>query len=361
MDVLQEYKCPSCGGSLSFDSKTQNMKCPYCGSEIEVEALKELDSDLFSEQEDEMEWDTSAKSEWQGDEADGVAVYSCESCGGEIIAEDTTVATSCPFCGNAVVVKRKLSGELRPDLVIPFKLDKAEAKEGFFKHLKNKKLLPKFFKDESRIDEIKGVYVPFWLFCADADANIQYDATKVRVWSDTDYNYTRTSHYRVLRGGKVSFSQVPVDGSEKMPDDMMESLEPYDMNEAVDFQTAYLAGYLADKYDVDADASIKRANQRIKTSTEQIFASTVIGYSSVRTRFSNVKLSGGTSKYALLPVWLLNSTYKGEKYTFAMNGQTGKFVGDLPISEALYWKWVGIYAAIAVPVVFGLTALLLML
>lgn len=361
MDVLQEYKCPSCGGSLTFDSKTQNMKCPYCGSEIEVEALKELDSDLFAEHEDEMVWDTSVGSSWQENEADGVAVYSCESCGGEIIAEDTTVATSCPFCGNAVVVKRKLAGELRPDLVIPFKLDKAAAKEGFFKHLKSKKLLPKFFKDESRIDEIKGVYVPFWLFCADADANIQYDATKVRVWSDTDYNYTRTSHYRVLRGGKVSFSQVPVDGSEKMPDDMMESLEPYDMNEAVDFQTAYLAGYLADKYDVDADASIKRANQRIKTSTEQIFASTVIGYSSVRTRFSNVKLSGGTSKYALLPVWLLNSTYKGEKYTFAMNGQTGKFVGNLPISEALYWKWVGIYAAIAAPIVFGLTALLLML
>ncbi len=361
MDVLQEYKCPSCGGSLSFDSKTQNMKCPYCASEIEVEALKALDSDLFSEQADDMRWDTQAGSEWQEGEEDGIAVYSCESCGGEIIAEDTTVATSCPFCGNAVVVKKKLSGELRPDLVIPFKLDKKAAKEGFLKHLKDKKLLPKFFKDENHIDEIKGVYVPFWLFCADADANIQYDATKIRVWSDSNYNYTRTSHYRVLRGGKVSFSQVPVDGSEKMPDDLMESLEPFDMKEAVDFQTAYLAGFLADKYDVDAEASIDRANNRIKKSTEQIFASTVIGYNSVRPRNSSVKLSGGTSKYALLPVWLLNSTYKGQKYTFAMNGQTGKFVGNLPISEALYWKWVGIYAAIATPVVFGLMTLLLML
>ena len=233
----------------------------------------------------------------------------------------------------------QFSGALKPDLVIPFKLDKNAAKAGLMQHLSGKRLLPKIFKDQNHIDEIKGIYVPFWLFDTDADAQVRYRTTKVRVWSDSKYDYTDTSHFLVNRRGSVSFEHIPVDGSTKMPDDLMESIEPFNFSAAVDFQTAYLAGYLADKYDVDAEQSIERANERVKRSTEEVFASTVHGYQTVVTESSNIRLHGGKAKYALYPVWILNTTWQGKKYTFAMNGQTGKFVGDLPVDKSAAVKW----------------------
>ena len=121
----------------------------------------------------------------------------------------------------------------------------------------------------------------------------------------------------------------------------------YDFTGAVDFQTAYLAGFLADKYDVDSEQSIERANERIKKSTENAFASTVQGYSTVIPESTSIRLQNGKAKYALYPVWLLNTTWNGQRYTFAMNGQTGKFVGDLPLDKGAYKKWL-----------FGLTSLI---
>ena len=341
MAGLQEYKCPCCGGAIAFDSTIQKMKCPYCDTEFEMDALKGYDAELQDEETDSMEWETAAGGEWGEGETDGLRTYVCKSCGGEIVGDANTAATSCPFCDNPIVMMGQFSGSLKPDLVIPFKLDKKAAKEGLMKHLTGKRLLPKVFKDQNHIDEIKGVYVPFWLFDTDVDAKVRYKATKIRTWSDSDYNYTQTSYYMVHRGGSVGFEYVPVDGSTKMADDLMESIEPFNCGEAVDFQTAYLAGYLADKYDVTAEESIDRANERVKKSTEQAFAETVIGYDTVVAENTSVQFHGGKAKYALYPVWLLNTTWNGNKYTFAMNGQTGKFVGDLPVDNGLYFKWLG--------------------
>lgn len=346
MDTLLQYKCPCCGGAIEFDSTLQKMKCPYCDTEFEVETLKAYDEALKNEGADRMEWDTAGGESWG--EEDGVTVYVCESCGGEVVCDDTTAATACPFCDNPVVMKGKLAGDLRPDYVIPFKLDKEAAKRAMLEHFKGKPLLPKAFKDENHIDEIKGVYVPFWLFDADADAAFRYNATKVRTWTDSNYRYTKTSHYSVQRAGHIAFDRVPVDGSSKMADDLMESVEPYDFSEAVDFQTAYLAGYLADRYDVDAVQSVERANQRIKASTEEEFRRTVHGYTTVNQVASNIALSDNRSHYALYPVWILNTTWRDQKYTFAMNGQTGKFVGNLPMDKGAFARWfagVGVAAA----------------
>ena len=331
MATLLEYKCPNCGGALEFDSQIQKMNCPYCDSELEMEALLELDDALSKKQEDQMEWESQPASEWEDGEQDGLNSYICQSCGGEIVCDENTAATSCPYCDNPVVLSGRLGGSLRPDLVIPFQLDKDAAKRSLIKHISKKPLLPKVFKDENHIEQIKGVYVPFWLFDADADGDVLYRATRVRVWSDSNYTYTKTSHYSVRRAGRLSFFGVPVDGSTKMADDLMESIEPYDLTKAVDFQTAYLAGYLADKYDVNAQDSMSRANERIKVSTCNTLAQTVIGYSSVTPVSSSVKLENSRVRYALYPVWLLHTKYKGKDFLFAMNGQTGKFVGNLPI------------------------------
>ena len=357
MQTLQEYKCPCCGGAIAFDSTLQKMKCPYCDTEFEMETLRSYDDGLQNAQ-DEMQWETAAGEQWKDGETDGLRSYICNSCGGEIVGDESTAATSCPFCGNPVVMMGQLSGALKPDVVIPFKLDKKAAKEGLLKHLSGKRLVPKVFKDENHIDEIKGVYVPFWLFDTDADAQVRYRTTRLRVWSDSNYDYTETSHFLVRRGGSIGFEHVPVDGSTKMADDLMESIEPYDFSEAVDFQTAYLAGFFADKYDVTAEQSIERANERVKRSAEEAFASTVQGYDTVTTESSHIQLSNGRAKYALYPVWLLTTTWNGNKYTFAMNGQTGKFVGDLPVDKSAAAKWtLGLSAAFSV-VTYGVVNLL---
>lgn len=358
MNLLQEYKCPCCGGAIEFDSTAQKMKCPYCSTEFDVETLQGYDDVLKTEQPDDVQWETTAGGQWQHGETENLHSYVCKSCGGEIVGDETTAATACPFCGNPVVMMGQFAGTLRPDYVIPFKLDKKAAKAALLKHYGKKRLLPGVFKDQNHIDEVKGVYVPFWMFDANADAHVRYKATKVRSWSDSNYNYTETSHYAVIRGGNIGFERVPVNGSTKMADDLMESIEPFDFSDAVNFQTAYLAGYVADKYDVDAQQSIDRANQRIKHSAEGAFLSTVQGYATVLPENSNIRISGGTAKYALLPVWLLNTTWKGQKYTFAMNGQTGKLVGDLPIDKAAATKWtVGLTAGLSV-VAYGAVNLL---
>ena len=353
MSVIQEFKCPSCGGAIEFDSSIQKMKCPYCDSEFDMQALAEYDNVLSAEQTDEMVWETSAGAEWQDGETDGLKTYVCKSCGGEIVGDDTTAATSCPYCDNPVVLSGQFTGNLKPDYVIPFKLDKKAAKAGLMKHLTGKRLLPKIFKDQNHIDEIKGVYVPFWLFDTDVDAQVRYRATKVHTWSDSDYDYTETSHFLVHRGGSVGFEHVPVDGSSKMADDLMESIEPYNISDAVHFQTAYLAGYVADKYDVTAEESIGRANQRVKRSTEEVFAETVEGYTTVTPENTSVQFRGGKARYALYPVWLLNTSWNGNQYTFAMNGQTGKFVGDLPVDKAAAKRWTFLLAAIFTVASYG--------
>jgi len=190
------------------------------------------------------------------------------------------------------------------------------------------------------LEDVKGVYIPFWLFDADADAHMEYHATKTRRWSDSRYHYTEVSTFRVVRDGSIGFNHVPVDGSRSVDNTLTESIEPYSLDDADRFQTSYLAGYYANKYDVDADESSIRANERIRNSTSAAFAATVTGYDSVTPKSTNIRLKKGVIHYALFPVWLLNTSWQDRGFLFAMNGQTGKFVGDLPLDKALYYKWI---------------------
>ena len=359
MPAMNQYKCPCCGGAIAFDSTLQKMKCPYCDTEFEMQTLLSYDAALQQDAPDEIHWDETPGAQWQPGETEGMRIYVCNSCGGEIVCDENTAASKCPYCDNPVVMTGQFQGALKPDFVIPFKLDKNAAKAGLRKHFKGKTLLPRAFSSENHIDEVKGVYVPFWLFDADVNASIRYRATRTRHWSDRNYNYTETSHFMVTRGGQVSFDRIPVDGSSKIANDLTESVEPYNFAEAVNFQTAYLAGYLADKYDVDEKASEPRVGQRMKTSMEDYLRSSVKGYATVSRQRSAANTKNGKAVYALLPVWLLNTKYKGETYTFAMNGQTGKFVGNLPCDKGKFWgMFLGIAAAIAAPIVALLTFIL---
>ena len=358
MAKIQEYKCPSCGGGINFDSTAQKMKCPYCDTEFDVETQISYDQDLSStSEEDKIEWEKPGQY-WQEGDEEGMRLYSCTSCGGQIIGDETLGATSCPYCGNPVVLMGQFAGDLKPDIVIPFKLDKEAAKKRLLEHYKGKPFIPKSFIEKNHIEEIKGVYVPYWLFNTKADGTVRYKATNIRTWRDSRNMYTETTYYSVVREGTMSFVDVPTDGSSKMPDDMMESIEPFDMSEAVDFQTAYLSGYLAERYDVDSDASTPRINERVKRSTEDMLASTVSGYTTVTVEDSVVNTHNGQIRYALMPVWMLNTKWNGQTYTFAMNGQTGKMVGDIPVDNGRFIGRLALIGGIAAAVVFGIQVLL---
>lgn len=350
---VKEYKCPCCGAGLKFDSDAQKMSCEYCDTQFDVETVKQYNEALESEREENYGWEEygedSGNGGWKEGEQEGLKGYICPSCGGEIVGDATTAATRCPYCDNPAVLPNQVSGMFRPDYVIPFKKDKEDAKQAFKNNCKGKWLLPKNFLSEQRIEDITGIYVPFWLYDCDTDANISYKATKVKTWSDSNYRYTKTDHFMVNRAGSVDFQRVPVDGSTKMDDTYMEAIEPYQYNEMIDFDTAYLSGYLADKYDVDAEQNKPRANERIRKSTESLMRETVKGYTSVTTNHCNIHFEDGKVSYALLPVWLLNTKYKDKIYTFAMNGQTGKFIGELPVCKKRYWSFFGgFFAAFSV-------------
>lgn len=338
MSDLQQFKCPACGGTIQYDGSTNKLKCEYCGNTFELDSLQQYQQDLSESIDREESWVGSNPEATWGEEADNAHYYVCKSCGGEIVTDSTTAATKCPYCDSPVVLNSQLSGVLKPDLVIPFKLDKKVAKEKYLEHLKGKPLVPKNFKDSNHIDEIKGVYVPCWLYDADVIATGRYRATKTRHYSDADYDYTDTSYYSVVRSASMIFDSVPVDGSTKIDSDLMESTEPYDYSTATDFKTAYLAGYLADKYNIDEKTSSKRAMERIKNSSSLMLESMITGYSTITPESVMVNVTNGDAKYCLLPIWYLKTTYKNENYIFVMNGQTGKFVGDLPVDKAALTK-----------------------
>ena len=357
-DELKQYKCPNCGGILVFDSSTQNLKCPYCHSEFDVEMMQSYDKDVAETTDNELSWTSKPQGQWSQSEAANIREYVCKSCGGDIITDETTAASSCPYCGNPVVMVNQFKGSLRPDKVIPFKFSKQQAIERYRKHLTDKPLAPKAFKAEKHMQEIKGVYVPFWMYDADVTARARFTATRVRSWSDRDYNYTETRYYNVFRGGDISFDNVPANGSSKMDTVLMESIEPFDMKQAVDFNMDYLAGYFADKFDISAEESGRKANQRIRNSTASAIQSTVSGYSTVTQAGMNMALVNESASYCLLPVWLLVTTYQGKKYYFAMNGQTGKLVGDLPTDTGLFARSFALIFALVTALVFAASFLL---
>jgi len=347
---VTNYQCPDCTGPLKFSSETGKLECEYCGNSYEVSVIEQLyaDKEQAAAEVKPINWGADeAGTQWSAEEAAGLRAYSCPSCGAEIICDATTAATSCVYCGNPTVVPGQLGGNLKPDYVIPFKVNAEAAKTALKAYYKGKLFLPKTFASGNKIEELKGVYVPFWLFDGKADAQVRFSATIVNKYRSGNYDVTETKHYRVLRNGKLSFEKIPVDGSTKMPDAHMDAIEPFNYRELEPFSTAYLPGYLADKYDVDAQESCERADRRIRTSTVDALAETMTGYTSYTVEHSDIDLEMGKVSYALLPVWMVNTRWQGKLFTFAMNGQTGKLIGDLPISKGKMWAWFGgIFAAL---------------
>ncbi len=367
--MVVQYKCPGCGADLRFDSKSGRLKCDSCGREMNVDDM-EFDEDFdddYAESnaedkeelpklepfaadliEDEEDFESIASERGTGtfSDEDGKQ-YFCKNCGAVIVTTDDTTATSCSFCGAPVVIGERLSGELAPAKVIPFKISKEEAMAGFRKWCKNGLLLPTEFKKAERVKSVTGMYVPFWLYDMAGTGEADCTATKVRTYSRGDYIYTETKYYHVYRRVHLAYNKVPADASEKMNDELMDKLEPFDYSSLSEFKMPYLAGYLAEKYNYDEKQLLPRIRERVNRYAESYLSSTIGGYTTVHYNRKNINMNMVNAHYTLLPVWMVCYDYKDSEHMFVMNGQTGKIVGKPPLSKNKMAAWyLGISAGV---------------
>lgn len=333
MNQVASFKCPNCGSPITY-KPTGELKCDNCDTVFTLEALQKLEE--WDQPDAAFDW-SEYKNEFEKDKEkmQDTAVYLCQFCGAEIETDTTTSATHCPYCDNVVILADRLTGGLRPNAIIPFAIDKKGLEDVVRNYFKGKPYLPPHFADEQKMSEIRGLYVPFWLFDGGLDGQMLFEGTKTRVYADSKYNYTEVSHYQIGLDGAMRFEKVPVDASTKLDDDLMDSVEPFDFSGLVDFDPAYLSGYVADRFNENPDESLPRAEKRMRTSAAELFRRELSDFSAVTQKTSTLALTDPKLKYVLLPMYLLNLKYKDKDYRFAVNGQTGKIVGELPVCK---WK-----------------------
>jgi len=316
-----DNKCPNCYALITFDIKKQLWHCEYCDSDFTLDELNKRGSNASSLENNKVR------------ETINVDEYTCKNCGAKVITDENTASTFCVYCGNATILKNKLTGVYAPDYIIPFKNTKEEIIQNFKNLQKGRPLMPKLFNDPKNIEKITGIYIPFWLFDINISGKAEFRGKQVSRWRSGDYQYTKIDTYNLIREANIEFDRIPVDGSSRFDNSLMESLEPFEYEKFEKYNHAYLAGFLAEKYDVDDKVSQETALTRSTNSTIKEMKNTCNGYSDVTLNNETFNKQIKETDYVLLPVWMLNIKYGNKFYTFAMNGQTGKLVGNIPIDK----------------------------
>lgn len=333
--MVKTYKCPGCGADMKFDAAAQMLKCEYCETELTVKAAEELENAKRQEAEhkntEEVFDETNADAAYGNSVADFIK-YKCATCGAELLTDDHTAATVCSYCGSPNLLSERIQGEKTPAQLIPFKIDINKAKEIYREWCRKGPLTPGEFYKQSTLDKISAIYVPFWLYDYGADTKIRANCTKVRHSRRGDYEYIYTDHFKVYRDVSAEYIKIPADASEKMPDAVMDELEPFNYSELKEFAMPYLSGYMAEKYNYKNEELAGRVESRVKNYIVQEGRATINGYASVAISACDVQLFKKDAKYVMLPVWMINYRYKGKEHLFAINGQTGKIVGKRPVS-----------------------------
>ncbi|MDH6365761.1 DNA-directed RNA polymerase subunit M/transcription elongation factor TFIIS [Enterococcus sp. PF1-24] len=331
MEVLT-HKCPNCGGPLTFNPEDQKFHCDYClniYTEAEVSQFeeKQLESQVPNQE--------AVKEESVAAESSEMQLFNCPSCGAEIVTDATTAATYCYYCHNPVVLSGRLSGEFLPNKVLPFAIEKEEAVEKFLAWTNKKWFVPKAFFNKQQIEKLTGVYFPYWNVEADLTGQMSATGTSIRVWRVGEIEYTETKVFDVERSGRLNFKNLVKNAlSKNTPQKMVHMVQPFPLEKAIPFKSQYLAGFQAEKRDIEFQQLEKEVNQDLQKYSQDLLRETVNGYTSLTNVHSNISTTSTEKEYLLLPVWIL--TYRNKRssdkfYFYAMNGQTGKISGILPI------------------------------
>lgn len=333
MEAVQ-YKCPACGAGLKFNAENQDFKCEYCDSVFKEEDFLDKDEALSHPMHEAAD---------NNDEFENALLYSCPSCGAQIVTDENTAATTCYYCSNPVVLSGRLSGELKPDYIIPFKIDKKAAIDRFKEFCGKKKFLPKNFISESRLEEIKGVYFPYWFINCDTNGSLNATSRQVRTWVVGDLKYTETTVTGHFRQGNMKIIDMPEAALKSKDRDLMKYVCPFNTADFVPFSMSYLSGFFAEKRDVETTEIYQRAVDDIKTFSAEKLKST-INQVNVTVKDSQINVGEPDWRYNLLPVWVLNYKHGGKNYIYALNGQTGSVYGELPVCKK---KLGGLFAIVA--------------
>ena len=319
-----ENRCPACKASISFNPTLGKWKCEYCGSSFTLEEMQKSEDNASTEKKNE-------KTSKNTDDYNNYISYHCESCGAEIIADETTSATFCVYCGNTAILQSKLSGKFSPDKIIPFKTEREAAINAFKSLSKGRPLMPKDFNNTNNIEKIRGIYIPFWLYDLQVSGDVVMDGKTIEKWTVGDTHYTKTNTYKITRGGTMDFNSIPVDGSSHFDNDIMNTIEPFHYNELIPYNHAYLSGFYAEKYDEEEEEILKEASDRALNTAKNVLKDDTRMYASKVIVSDSLVSTEKNKTYALLPVWMVNVKYKNKMHIFAMNGQTGEFIGNIPL------------------------------
>lgn len=325
---MQKYVCSVCGAELSWDPVAGSLLCKYCGTAHA--ATDFADNTTANDIKDEA-LDAAYTSAGQN-LADGMVVYACKNCGAEVVTSNTTMATTCAYCGHAISITSKSAGKFRPELVIPYAIDKKNAQERYKKYISGSWLAPKDFKEANKVEKMQGLYVPFWLHSMDNRAQAHFDCENVSHRRRGDDRITTHKVYDVFVDANGIYENIPTDGSKKLEDSLMDALEPFDYKKLSPYNPAFMAGFFSEQPDEEKEATIPRAQERANKSMIEQMKTTAGNYSTKTLRSYNNRFSKQKTAYAMLPVWLLNVKHKDKDYLFAVNGDSGKVVGKVPIS-----------------------------
>ena len=325
------YKCINCGGPLEFNPAKQMFSCEYCRSDFTEKELK----DHFGELDEKLNDENNKVDETQTEDDEfgfGGVLFSCPNCGAEVVTDETTAATECVYCHSPVVLSGRLAGDMKPNLVIPFGFTEKDAKEKFYAMCKKKWFLPKDFVSDAHIEQMKGVYYPYWLVDSDKAGSCNATGKKYRTWRSGDYEYKETKTYSISRMGNIAFQKFPQSALSKEDHHMMKFVNPYDNEALTDFSMSYLSGFQAEKRDTERADVQEQVDKELLEYSKKIFKDTMSQYDSVT--LDNIQMNTVQEdwKYALFPVWLMSYKYKDKQKIFAINGQTGKTYGELPCS-----------------------------
>lgn len=321
------YRCPNCGGELTFDPTLQKFCCEYCDTDFAEEEIHALYPEE-TEPETEEEENDSADGEFQSH----TKTYECPSCGACLVTDDTTAASVCCYCHTPVILSERLSGGLRPTKIIPFVLGKEQAGKSFLDWCRGKWFVPSDFKAAPRLDQLSGVYLPFWLADCAATAAVEGQGRKVRMWTAGKIRYTETKVYRIRRAGKLHFPGIPAVGLKKTDENLMNGIMPYDDSKMEDFSMPFLSGFVTERYDRSKEDVTPEIRRQVSGYAEAMLRGTVKGYTSTNLGSAHVHFDRMGFHYVLFPAWFLTYRYREKLYYFAVNGQNGRSAGELPIS-----------------------------
>lgn len=311
------YKCPTCGGNMLYDAELGQLKCEQCSLEMPVQDYQTTD----------------VKEENNAYTEDGRRQYRCPSCGATLMTDTYTAATNCAYCGSPNVIEEQVDKDFKPDIVLPFQVERKEAVEKLNKWCRGGILTPSdFLKDDALKAKLNGIYVPFWVYDIMTDSSIAAHCERVSVSTSGNKETTKRYKYHVKRSGKAAFARIPRDASKRMDNKKMDLLEPFQIDKAKEFSGAYLSGFSAERYSETKDEVYSRASGIARQYAIDELRNTIGGYDSVNVTSEQVDMNCVKTDYALYPVWHYEYKYNNKLYEFMMNGQTGKVVGKPPVS-----------------------------